>query len=95
MSTFATTTITSTCSFTNNSGALFNPTTVTATVVGPTGVSATYTTASAYPPATITNPSTGAFVLKLDCSIKGTYKIAWYGADANGKITHEVEVWVS
>ena len=90
--TIPTTTKTLTFRFYNNSDALFDPTTVTAEVIEPSGRKTVYTSANAYPPASLTNSSTGVYVLKVDFIESGRHRIIWTGQTAGssgGKIAGE------
>ena len=78
------TTYVSTTTFADSAGVLFNPTTVTVSLKRPDGSTTVYTTADVYPPVGVTNPSTGVFKLKVDCTAAGTYFVEWSGTGASG-----------
>lgn len=85
-----TTTCVQTCEFRDADGALYTPTSVTATVRTPSGTTTVYTIANVYPPVGVTNPSTGVFKLKIDITVTGPYVVTWYGEHSTlGKVTQD------
>ena len=82
----------STCTFRDADGVLFSPTTVTASVTRPDASVTVYSTANVYPPVGLTNPSTGVFKLKIDCTDSGWYYVTWYGQGSSGFAT-ELTDW--
>jgi len=83
----APTTYVSTCTFKDADGALFDPTTVTASLYRPDKTTVVYTTLDVHPPVGVTNPSTGVFKLKVDCTQSGGYFVTWSGSGASGVAT--------
>lgn len=84
--------VTSTVDFTNAAGAPTNPTTVTFSVINPTGVTSqtNYVSGSS---GQVTNPSTGRFVLSLPVTLAGPWLIRCKGVGAVAQVaTGVVEV---
>lgn len=90
MELYATTTLFETVEFRDQTGALYDPTAVTATVKPPEGAAVTYTyTSEVYPPGQVTRSSLGTFVLKVDLTMGGEYVIKWVGTRASEKVAYE------
>ena len=71
-------------SFVNLSGAIDDPTTVTCTVIDPTGTTTTYTYTSGSGINEITKASTGDYTLSVDgLTLAGLYTFVWVGTGNN------------
>ena len=83
--TYPTTTIRTVAKFYDSTGALFNPATVTCTIIDPKDGTSTYTY-GVHP--NMGNPSVGVFDCFYDATFAGRWYHKWYGEDPAGKVTH-------
>lgn len=73
--------------FTDNTGALIDPTIVTAMITPPDKTAILKT----YAGATITRTSIGLFTFDQACAQKGTWEVVWHGETANLEKTQKTQ----
>lgn len=90
--TYPTTTIAATAEFRDDTGTLFDPTTVYCRVTAPSGVQTTYSYGSS---PNLTKTGTGKYKCVYDVDEPGTWYEYWYGADSAGSVAYESSLTVS